>query len=84
MNALAKMAAPAVRVEPVAEDVLIHVRFQPNAEIFTIDRLPGNLTPKVWFNRLTEAASSHYRVLAGGRGFFRIPRSLFDTISQSA
>lgn len=81
MNALAK------RFEPVAEapaqktdDVLIHVRFSPNADIFTIDRLPEGKTQKAWFEHLYANASSYYRTFANGRGFFRIPAEVFAAL----
>lgn len=66
----------------VADEVLVHVRFLPNAEIFSIDEKPENLSAKEWFNRLLGAASPHYQVLAGGRGFFRIPRASFEAIPK--
>ncbi|MFG1302110.1 hypothetical protein V5F49_20180 [Xanthobacter sp. V3C-3] len=58
-------------------DVLIHVRFNPNAEVFTIDRQPEGVSAKAWFERLYTAASPYYRTLANGRGFFRIPAPVF-------
>jgi hypothetical protein len=84
MNALAKVPAPAAVVEPSTAEVLIHVRFLPSAEIFSIDGRPEHLPPRVWLDRLLEAASMHYQALAGGRGFFRIPRATFDAISTAA
>ncbi len=64
----------------LAAEVLVHVRFLPNAEIFSIDEKPTNVSAREWLNLLLDGASSHYRALAGGRGFFRIPRSSFETI----
>lgn len=58
-------------------DVLIHVRFNPNAEVYTIDRLPQGVTAKAWFERLYAMAAPYYRTLANGRGFFRIPAPVF-------
>lgn len=60
-----------------ATDVLIHVRFNPNAEIFTIDRLPEGVAPKAWYERLLAGASTYYQTLSNGRGFFRIPAQVF-------
>lgn len=84
MSALAKVQiieevakSPIALVEPSAE-VLIHVRFQPNADIFTIDAQPKDLAPKAWFEKLYMTFPQHYRTLANGRGFFRIPRDAFE------
>jgi hypothetical protein len=82
MSAQAQRRAADVPHEDKRDDVLIHVRFAPNAEVFTIDQLPPGLTGREWFERLTKAASQHYATFAGGRGFFRIPRSTFEGIPQ--
>jgi hypothetical protein len=83
------MSAQALRVvreAPAAAEpeVLIHVRFHPNADVATIGEQPGHLKPQAWFNLLCEGALSRYRGLAGGRGFFRIPKSTFDAIRDKA
>ncbi len=83
MSALAKRAVRLV-AEAKEPDVLIHVRFHPNADIAMIDKQPEHLTPHQWFTRLCEGASRHYLGLAGGRGFFRIPQSTFDAIMAKA
>lgn len=79
MNALAQPIAAAVEAS-ATDDVLIHVRFAPNADIFTIDRLPAGQSGKAWFDHLYANASSYYRTFANGRGFFRIPASVFATL----
>lgn len=83
-EALARIQAiedDAERKQPaVADEVLVHVRFHPNAEISSIGEKPEKLSASEWFKHLLDAASPHYQVLAGGRGFFRIPRSTFETI----
>jgi hypothetical protein len=82
---------PPARMQPSEEDaerrtsaeadvVLVHVRFHPNAAISTIDDKPESLSAGDWFKLLLDAASPHYQAFAGGRGFFRIPRSNFETI----
>jgi len=81
MTALARLAVPSEEAETKASDVLIHVRYTPSAEIFFIDALPVHTTPREWLDRLLAGASDYYQVLAGGRGFFRIPRRVFDSIS---
>lgn len=78
MNALAKIVQSQTERQP--DDVLIHVRFQPNAEIFTIDAKPEELSPRDWFNRLYMGVPQHYQTLANGRGFFRIPRMTFEAL----
>ena len=83
MSAQAQLRAADIPHEDKRDDVLIHVRFAPNAEVITIDRLPPGLTGREWFERLTKAAPQHYATFAGGRGFFRIPRSTFEAISQA-
>lgn len=80
MTALAKIVEPAVALSSANEDVLIHVRFLPSAEIFTIDGRPHSLSPREWFNRLYMGVPEHYRALANGRGFFRIPRPAFEAL----
>ncbi|HEY8337186.1 MAG TPA: hypothetical protein VIQ05_25600 [Tardiphaga sp.] len=81
MNALAKVQVQTAPTNDASNDVLIHVRFKPDADVFTIDARPDNVEPRDWFNRLYAAASQHYQVLAGGRGFFRIPRDTFQAIA---
>jgi hypothetical protein len=83
MSAQAQRRAADVPHEDKHDDVFIHVRFAPNAEVVTIDQLPPGLTGREWLERLTKAASQHYATFAGGRGFFRIPRSTFEGISQA-
>jgi hypothetical protein len=82
MSAVAKHAAPAAPTDARPDEVLIHVRFYPNGEISTIDACPDQLSSRAWFERLGSAATRHYQTLAGGRGFFRIPRSTFDSIPK--
>ncbi|GEM_PF-3098874 len=86
----AKSAMPAARGEAKSDEVLIHVRFHPNAEVNTIDQCPEHLTRKDWFYRLCYGAPQNYQTFAGGRGFFRLKKSCFEAIlnqsylSQSA
>lgn len=82
MSALAKRVELPVEEVPAqkVDDVLIHVRFNPNADVFTIDRLPAGESPKAWFERLYTNAAPYYRTLANGRGFFRIPAAVFATL----
>lgn len=78
MTALAKIVEPTTALVDEPSEVLIHVRFWPSAEIFTIDGQPENLSQREWFNLLYMGVPQHYRTLANGRGFFRIPRATFD------
>lgn len=80
MAVLAQLKTPAAQVNEKPAEVLIHVRYQPNAQIFSIDECPKTLSPRDWLDRLLAGASEHYQTLAGGRGFFRIPRDRFEAI----
>ncbi|MCK9915720.1 hypothetical protein MXD81_41835 [Microbacteriaceae bacterium K1510] len=80
MAALAKLKTSIPQEAEKEEEVLIHVRYQPSAEIFSIDACPEDATPRDWLNRLLENASDRYQTFAGGRGLFRIPRGRFDAI----
>ena len=81
----AKFAAPISCDDKKPDDVLIHVRFHPNAQIFTIDSRPEHISPQDWFYLLCYAAPQQYQVFAGGRGFFRMRRGHFEAIlSQNA
>lgn len=64
--------------EASASDVLIHVRYTASGEIFFIDARPAQLSPQEWLNLLLAKGADCYQTLAGGRGFFRIPRARFD------
>jgi hypothetical protein len=59
-------------------DVLIHVRYWPDGEVWSIDRQPARLTAQEWRNQLLDHASQYYRTFANGRGFFRIPQAYFN------
>jgi len=85
MSALAKLAVVPFPASPEKkpDEVLVHIRFYPNSEVATIDGRPDQLTAREWFERLHAAASRHYQTFAGGRGFFRIPRSTYNAISRA-
>lgn len=61
------------------DEVLVHVRYQPNGEILSIGETPEGLSAVRWLKHLFDTASPYYQTLAGGRGFFRIPRSNFES-----
>jgi hypothetical protein len=83
MSALAKRAVR-IAAEAKEPDVLIHLRFNPSGDVTVIDERPRHLSVYEWYKRLREGASDHYMALAGGRGFFRIPKSTFDAIAAKA
>jgi hypothetical protein len=83
MNALARRVVHEV-IQAKEPDVLIHLRFNPSGDVVSIGEQPQHLTVYEWYTRLCEGACNHYRALAGGRGFFRIPRSTFDAILAKA
>jgi hypothetical protein len=82
------MSAQVLALKPAGntreDDVLIHVRYHPNADVSTIDACPEHLSPKEWLAHLWTAAPQHYLGLSGGRGFFRIPRSAYEDILSKA
>ncbi len=61
-----------------SEKVLVHVRFAPNGLVVEISERPSAFSPQEWFNLLCDKASDAYQPLAGGRGLFRLPRSMID------
>jgi hypothetical protein len=63
-------------------EVLVHVRYQADGEIFSIGETPKGLSAGQWLKHLLDTASPYYRTLAGGRGFFRIPRSNFESLMK--
>lgn len=84
MSALARRVVREVAAEANEPEVLIHVRFHPNSDVAMIGEQPEHLKPHEWYARLCEGAYMHYLGLAGGRGFFRIPRSKFNAILAEA
>lgn len=62
------------------QNVLIHVRFAPNADVVEISERPSALSPQAWFNRLSERAGLDYQALSGGRGVFRLTRERIDSL----
>ena len=82
MSAQVLALKPASNTKP--DDVLIHVRFHPNADVLTISERPVHLNPNEWLAHLWAAAPEYYLGLSGGRGFFRIPRDAYDTIRAKA
>jgi hypothetical protein len=82
MSALAKVVEPEVEIEE--KPVLIHVRFMPSGDIFTIDAVPEKMMAKAWLQKLQTGAPQYYQTLAGGRGFFRIPRATYEQIMADA
>lgn len=81
--AAVKAEAPETVIAAVP-DTLIHVRYAPNAEILFIDARPESKSARDWLNLLFDDASDCYQTLAGGRGFFRIPRARYDAILAKA
>lgn len=63
-----------------ADETMIHVRFAPDGTVTEIGARPAGVTAQQWFNRLTEQAGTHYAALSGGRGLFRLPPGLVDSV----
>ena len=66
------------------QSVLIHVRFAPNGVVVEISERPTALSPQEWFNRLCEKAINAYQPLAGGRGVFRLTRTVVDVFKAES
>jgi len=60
--------------------VIIHVRFAPDGSVTEIGERPEGVTAQLWFNRLSDDAQFNYQSLSGGRGVFRLPRDLVDSL----
>lgn len=67
-------------VAPAREEVLIHVRHFANGSVMFIDRCPATLTAQQWRDYLLTEAGAYYQAFAGARGFFRLPRAVFDNL----
>jgi hypothetical protein len=63
-----------------SQSVLVHVRFAPNGCVVEISERPAGLPPQDWFNHLCDKASDVYQPLAGGRGVFRLTRTMVDVL----
>jgi hypothetical protein len=64
----------------VSDEALIHVRYLSSGEVMTIDKCPPQLTAREWRDLLLGEASAYYQTFAGARGFFRLPRHVYDSI----
>jgi hypothetical protein len=69
---------------PAGGDVLIHVRHLNTGEVLSIDRCPPRLTAQEWRDLLLTEASDHYQAFVGARGFFRLPRAVYDGLVAQA
>jgi hypothetical protein len=82
------MSAQILALKPAADaqkdEVIIHVRYHPNADCAMIDECPEHLNPKQWLAHLWAAAPDYYLGLMGGRGCFRIPRDTYEAIRATA
>jgi hypothetical protein len=67
-----------------SQSVLIHVRFAPNGAVVEISERPPALSPQDWFNRLCDKAANAYQPLAGGRGVFRLTRTVVDAFKAES
>lgn len=62
------------------DDVLIHVRHFPHGGVMFIDLCPATMTLQQWRDYLLSEAGSHYQAFVGARGFFRLPRAVYDSL----
>jgi len=68
----------------IGDEVLIHVRYLASGEIMTIDKCPAQLTAQEWRDLLLTEASTYYQTFAGGRGFFRLRRHVYEAVIPEA
>jgi hypothetical protein len=66
------------------KNVIIHVRFAPNALVVEISERPTALSPQDWFNYLCDKAGTDYQSLSGGRGVFRLTRAQVDALKAES
>ncbi len=66
------------------KNVIIHVRFAPNALVVEISERPTGLSPQDWFNYLCDKAGTDYQPLSGGRGVFRLTRAQVDALKAES
>jgi hypothetical protein len=66
--------------QKIGDEILIHIRYLSSGAVMTIDRLPPQLTAQEWRDRLLEQAGDYYQTFAGARGFFRLPRRVYDAL----
>lgn len=64
--------------------VMIHVRFSPDGTVVQIGERPAELSPQLWFDRLSDKAGNLYQPLSGGRGIFRVARAQVDMLKSAA
>jgi hypothetical protein len=63
--------------------VAIHVRFANDGSVAEISQRPAPLTPQQWFDALSGAVGPDvYRAMAGGRGLFRLPPALLESVKE--
>ncbi len=67
-----------------SQNILIHVRFAPNAAVVEIGERPPALSPQDWFNHLSDKAGTAYQALSGGRGVFRLTRAQVDGLKAES
>jgi hypothetical protein len=65
-------------------NVIIHVRFAPNASVVEIGERPAELSPQNWFFFLSDKAGNAYQALSGGRGVFRLTRTDVDRLKAES
>jgi hypothetical protein len=75
---------PALRGEHVdrksGSNILIHVRFRPDGEIWQITQCPETLTPGEWFKKLCARVGDKFQTRSGGRGLFRLSAEQLDAL----
>ena len=65
------------------ENVMIHVRFNPDGSVMEIAERPSASNAQTWFNYLSRNTLNCYESLSGGRGIFRIAREELDALKAA-
>lgn len=66
------------------EYILIHASFAPDGTTVTIGERPEWASPQEWYQLLCKTPANGYRVLAGGRGLFRLRRGDLEALKTAA
>jgi hypothetical protein len=67
-----------------AAEVILHVRFRPDAHVWEIAERPEGLDKEEWYRLLCARAGDRYQTRIGGRGFFRLSRAELDSLKAQA
>jgi hypothetical protein len=61
-------------------NVLIHVRFRPDGQVWEIAECPAGLDKEQWFKRLCARAGDKFQTRCGARGLFRLSLAQLEAL----